>query len=188
MTAVLDLPAQVRGFLDAVLDVFEEEVVEAYLLGSAATGEFDPAASDLDVVVVVEQPLTNRQSLARRLAALTPPVRNLELVVYVAGAQPPAYELNFSDGEERPNQPQFWLILDAADAEKHSVPLCNRRAWTELFEPVPQEAVRVALRESLAWSEGRPPDDEFRRLHGIRARRALEHGEWISKPQARELL
>ena len=184
---VAELPDIVTRFLDEVLAAFDEEIVEAYLLGSAAAGGFDPVTSDLDVVVVVDRPIGDRPTLVGRLRALTPPGRDLELVVYVAGARPPDYELNFSNGRERPNEPQFWFVLDAVVAEERSLPLRNGRAWTELFEPVSEDAVRTALRDSLAWSEQRPPDDEFARLNAIRARRALEHGEWISKAQAREL-
>jgi predicted nucleotidyltransferase len=188
MTTAVGLPDVVTRFLHEVLEAFDEDIVEAYLLGSAAAGVFDPVTSDLDVVVVVDRPLSDRRSLVRRLTALTPPGRDLELVVYVAGEQPPDHELNFSDGRERPDEPEFWFVLDAAVAENHSLPLRNGRAWGELFDPISDDAIRTALRDSIAWSAERPADDEFARLNAIRARRALEHGEWISKAQAREEL
>ena len=189
MTAVAELPEAVTRYLDAVVAAIEEDVavVEAYVIGSAAVGDFDPATSDLDVVVVIDRPLgAERPRLVRRVARLEPPGRGLELVLYVAGSQPPDYELNVNEGEERPDEPSFWFVLDAAVAQERSRPLRAGRPWGELFEPVSEDAVRAAMRESLAWSERQPPDDQFARLNAIRARHYLEHGEWMSKAQARE--
>src|SRR5207247_1498521 len=106
---------RVRGVTD--VEAYEAEVVDAidavipvagaYVLGSALLGGFDPATSDLDVVVVVERPLDGdeRAAVWRALDELPPPVRKLELVVYAAGARPPAYDLNYPDGD---GEPGFW--------------------------------------------------------------------------------
>ena len=162
-------------------------VLGAFVLGSAAAGRFDPATSDLDLVVVAERPLTaDRPELLRRLRELPSPFRDLELVVYAAGAQPPNFELNVNHGQERPAAESFWFVLDAALAQDHSVPVAGGHPWSDFFAPVEPERVREAMRESLAWAERQPPEDEFARLHAIRARRYLEHGEWMSKAQARE--
>jgi predicted nucleotidyltransferase len=162
-------------------------VAEAFLIGSAAVGGFDATTSDLDVVVVVERPLDDRAALVRGLRALQPPGRDLELVVYVAGSQPPEFELNFSGGDERPHEPYFWFVLDAAIAEQRSLALRHARSWSEFFEPIPEERIRAALKDSIAWSERQPVGDEFARLNAIRSRHRLEHGEWIAKQAAREL-
>ena len=190
MSVVVDLPEVVNRYLGAVVAAIEEHVgvLEAFVLGSAASGDFDPVKSDLDVVVVVERPLAaEREPLVQRIAQLEPPGRGLELVLYVQGAQPPNYELNVNDGEERPNEPAFWFVLDAAVAQERSKPLRRGRPWSDFFAPVSDDAVRGAMRESLAWSERQPPDDEFALLNAIRSRHYLEHGEWITKTQAREL-
>ena len=190
MSVVVDLPEVVNRYLGAVVAAIEEHVgvVEAYVLGSAAAGDFDPVTSDLDVVVVIDGPLgAERAPLVQRISKLEPPGRGLELVLYVAGSQPPDYELNVNEGEERPDEPSFWFVLDAAVAQERSRPLRAGRPWGELFEPVSEDAVRAAMRESLAWSERQPPDDGFARLNAIRARHYLEHGEWISKRRAQEL-
>jgi predicted nucleotidyltransferase len=183
------------GFLDVRAEAYVRDViravdgtaplVEGYLLGSGAVGGFDPDESDVDLVVVLAQPLgPARGEVVEKLAALGCPARDLELVGYVQGRQPPDFELNVSRGEERPDEPPFWFVLDAAAAQEHAVPLLRRRRWTEFFEPIPAERIRRAAAESLAWAESRPADDDFARLHAVRARHFLDHGEWISKSEA----
>ncbi len=173
--------AEVVGTIDSTTPVRE-----AYLVGSGATGAFDPATSDIDLVAVVGRPLgAARPSLARRLLELECPARDLQLVLYVEGEQPPSFELNLNQGEERPDEDAFWFVLDAALAQEHAVPLLAGRPWTEFFVPVPNERVQAALTESIAWSERQRPDSEFARVNAIRARHYLEHGEWITKEEAR---
>jgi predicted nucleotidyltransferase len=160
-------------------------VVEAFALGSAAVGGFDPATSDLDLVVVVGEPLPeSRPELLRALRELESPVRDLELVVYVEGAQPPDFAMNVNEGEERLDPETFWFVLDAALAQEHAVPLLHGRAWSEFFEPVSLERTREAMEASLAWTARQPASNRFARAHAARARHYLEHGEWITKKEA----
>src|SRR5262249_782737 len=150
-----------------------------------AVGGFDPRTSDLDLVVVVAHPLGDaRRSLVADVGAIPCPVRDLELVVYVDGSQPQAYELNVNHGEERPDEEPFWFVLDAAIAQDHAVPLLKGRRWSDVFEAIPDDRIRDAMRESLARSERQPSGDESARLNAKRARHYLEHGEWISKDEA----
>ena len=179
------LHPRTEAFVEDVVGAIEEHVpiVEAYLVGSGAAGAFDPATSDVDLVVVVERPLGSaRRAVVERVGAIRCPVRDLELVLYVEGAEPSDVELNLNHGEERPEAEAFWFVLDAALAAKHALPLRNGIPWGRLFEPVPDERVREAVRESLEWSERR--GDHFARVHAARARHYLEHGEWISKAEA----
>jgi predicted nucleotidyltransferase len=176
---VTDVEAYTAEVVDAV-DVVVS-VAGAYVLGSALFGGFDPARSDLDAVVVVERPLDadERARIWRALDALPPPVRKLELVVYAAGAKPPAYDLNYPDGD---GEPGFWFVLDAAIAQERAQPL-RGRPWRELLEPVTEAETRRAAEEMVRWAEER--DDELARPHGIRARHYLEHGDWMTKEEAR---
>ena len=170
--------ADVLSAIDALVPI-----VEAYLVGSGAAGGFDPETSDVDLAVVVGEPLGKRRRvLVDRIAAIPCPVRDLELVLYVEGAAPAEVELNVNHGQEQPDAEAFWFVLDAALAEEHAVPLRNGILWGRLFEPVSEERVQEAVRESLAWSERR--DDEFGRVNAARARHYLEHGEWVSKADA----
>ena len=167
--------ATVVDAIDAVVPV-----EGAYVLGSALLGGFDPERSDLDLVVVVERPPTvpEREAVVEALDRPAPPVRKLELVVYAAGAKPPAYELNYPDGD---GEPAFWFVLDAAIAQERSRPL-RGRSWRELLEPVTEAETRSAAKELLRWADDQ---DELGRPHALRAQHYLEHAEWITKEEAR---
>jgi predicted nucleotidyltransferase len=177
VTAVVEeYVAEVVDAIDAVVPV-----AGAYVLGSALLGGFDPATSDLDVVVVVERPLEAdvRTRVWDALDELPPPVRKLELVVYAAGARPPTYDLNYPDGD---GEAGFWFVLDAAIAQERAHPM-RGQPWRELLEPVTEAETRRAAEEMLHWAEER--DDELARPHGVRARHYLEHGTWMTKAEAR---
>jgi predicted nucleotidyltransferase len=170
-----------------VLGVIDSHVpvVEAFLLGSGAVGGFDPRTSDVDLVVVVQRPFeTERAEVVEQLAALKTPGRDLELVIYVEGSQPPDFELNLNVGVERPNEEAFWFVLDAASAQEHAIPVWGRRRWDEFFTPIAAERTREAMKESLTWAQRRPPKDDFARLHAARARHYLTHGQWITNKEA----
>ena len=158
------------------LEAYVVEVVEAigpvegaFVLGSALLGGFDPQTSDVDLVAVVDGSLD--PAVVERLDRLGSPFRRLELVVYRVGAKPPAYELNYPDGE---GEPGFWFVLDAALAQER-IP-----EWLELLQPVSAEETRTAAEELLRWAEERGEQ-----VHAARARHYLEHGEWITKEEAR---
>jgi hypothetical protein len=187
VAAPAHLDAASAAFVRDVLAAVDAEVpvVEGYVIGSGAVGPFDPATSDIDLVAVVERPLgAARGPLLDRLRQLRPPGRELELVVYVRGEQPPDYELNLDNGVERPDEDPHWFVLDAAVAQERAAPVWGDRPWTDLFDLVPPEVIRVAMQQSLAWAERQRPDNEFARVHKIRARHYLDHGQWISKAEA----
>jgi predicted nucleotidyltransferase len=164
---------------EAQLETYVAEVVEtvatgapvagAFVLGSALLGGFDPATSDVDLVVVVEPPL-DAAALVSRLDELATPFRKLELVVYARGAKPPAYELNYPDG---PGEPNFWFVLDAAIAQEHA------DGWLELLRPVTGDETRRAAEDLLAWA-----GERGEAVHAARARNYLDHGTWITKEEA----
>jgi predicted nucleotidyltransferase len=180
-TAVGYLDARTAAYVEDVLGAIAVHVplVDAFLVGSGAAGGFDPRTSDVDLVAVVERRLgSDRERVIDGIRTLENPVRDLELVVYVEGAQPPSFELNLNHGEETEAEP-FWFVLDAALAQEHAVPLLGGRPWTDVFPRIDDEQIQAAVRESLEWAEAR--DDEFARVTATRSRHYLEHGEWISK-------
>jgi predicted nucleotidyltransferase len=182
------LDRRTEAFLAEALDAIDSHVpvCEAFVLGSGAVGGFDPPRSDVDLAVVVERPLgADRAALVEPLAALETPVRDLELVLYVQGRQPPDFELNLNGGVERPDAEPFWFVLDAALAQAHAVPVWRGRSWSDFFAPLPPDRIREAVEESLAWSARQPPDNEFAGLNTARVRHYLEHAEWISKEEAK---
>ena len=74
----------------------EVEVLASFVLGSGLVGGYRPGESDLDLVAVVDTPLEGvaRRRAIERIAALALPGRRLEFVIYVAGYQPPDFDLN----------------------------------------------------------------------------------------------
>jgi predicted nucleotidyltransferase len=183
-----------RSHLDPRTDAFVHDVLsavaahvriaEAFVVGSGASGGFDPQTSDVDLVIVVRRPPADRGALVADVAAIQSPVRDLELVLYVEGSQPPDFELNLNHGEEQLDQEAFWFVLDAALAQEHAVPLLGARDWTEFFEPIPPERIREAVEASLEWAGRMRPDNQFAREQTARARHYLDHGEWITKEEA----
>jgi hypothetical protein len=168
-----------------VLAAIGEEVVvlDSFVLGSGLVGGYRPGESDLDLVVVVDAPLTGpaRLRAIQQIAALDLPGRRLELVVYVRGQQPPDFDLNLEvdDGgvREAPDELDHWFVIDAGIAQDRSP------GWTTYFEPVSEARIREAVLSSLSWSEEHD-DLEFARLNAARARHYLEHGDWLSKGEA----
>jgi predicted nucleotidyltransferase len=184
MTAVAEtyLDETAETYRDRVVAAIgaDVEVLASFVLGSGLVGGYRPGESDLDLVMVVDAPLRGeaRRAAIERIAALELPGRRLELVVYVRGDEPPDFDLNLevdADGvREAPDEADHWFVIDAGIAQER-IP-----AWLDYFEPVPDERVREAVEQSLAWSAGWP-DLEFARLNAARARHYLEHGEWLSK-------
>jgi predicted nucleotidyltransferase len=181
------LDPRTESFVAEVLDAIDSHapVLEAFLLGSGAVGGFDPRTSDVDLVVVVERlPSAERADLVEQVGSIQPPVRDLELVVYLEGRQPPEFELNLNEGEERPDEEPFWFALDAAVAQDQAVPVWGRRPWSDFFARIPEERIREAAQALLDWSLRQPADEELTHRHAARARHYLEHGEWITKKEA----
>jgi hypothetical protein len=185
--------AVAENYLDETAEAYRGQVVEAigeevevldcFVLGSGLVGGYRPGESDLDLVIVVASPLRGgaRGRAIERIAALDLPGRRLELAVYVRGQQPPDFDLNLSvdaDGaRESPDESPHWFVIDAGIAQAR-IP-----EWGKWFDPISDERIREAVRESLAWSAERP-ELEFAWLNAARARYYLEHGEWVSKGEA----
>jgi hypothetical protein len=187
VSSATHLDARTEAYVREVLETLDAVVplLEAYLIGSGAAGGFDPQTSDVDLIGVVARPLgAEREALLRNLLEIPCPVRDLQLVLYVTGTQPPQFELNLSDGKERPDEDGFWFVLDAAVAHDWAVPVWGERPWGDFFKPVSPVGLRRALAESIAWSE-RHAGSDFAQLNALRAQHYLEHGEWISKREAR---
>ena len=160
-----ELVARLRGALG-------ERFTGAWLFGSAAAGDFDPARSDLDVQAVSEVALAlgEREHLAAALSheALPCPVRGLELgalrpsraadpagPLAVPAQQGPRMDRHvaFDPADE---DPRFWFVLDVAIGREAGRPLAGPAA-AEVFPPPPRPLVLASLREALAWFHGNDP-------------------------------
>lgn len=94
-----------RRFADAAGRVFGDDLTGVYLHGSAAMGCYNPAVSDLDFIVVVQEPIPDaaRRAFMERVAALDgeAPGKGIEMSVVLAGVckpfvYPTPFELHWS--------------------------------------------------------------------------------------------
>ncbi len=135
-------------------------------IGSYALGAFEPGRSDLDVLVVVDGPLTvaDWDAVVDRCSheALRCPGRKLELVAYTraqvaAPRRNQRWELNFNTGpgvrhagHDPMAESWHWFVLDLAQARRHAVTLFGEPA-DKLVGPVSDELVADALSACVAW-------------------------------------
>lgn len=183
------IPRELAGYLDELVERLSmvADLHAVYLIGSGASGDYEPGRSDVDVVAVTARPLRHdeKRALAGAAESLPCPARKLELVVYPLGGD--RHEINLNTGEkvsfDADEDPAFWLVLDRAIAEEHAVALVGP-PWRESFEPVSREAVLTALEEALDWQEREEPIGRSSVLNACRAWMRLERGDWGSKPEA----
>ena len=170
-----------------VVAVVGARLVGVYAHGSLLLGGYLPDRSDVDVVVVVEDPLTEAEQddLAARLQeeSLPCPAVGLELslVTRASAAAPdarPAFELHVTtapedrkvvDGHGHPGE--LDLVLHYA--------VC-RRLDPDVFAEVPRPLVLNQLADELAWAAEHNPT-EYAVLNACRAWRYAVDGELVSK-------
>jgi predicted nucleotidyltransferase len=183
------IPQELASYLDELVQRLTRvaDLDAAYLIGSGASGDYEPGRSDVDVVAVTARSLgeDERRALAEAAESLPCPARKLELVVYPRGSD--RHEINLNTGEkvsfDADEDPAFWFVLDRAIADEHAVALVGP-PWRESFEPVSREAVLTALGEALDWQEREEPIGRSSVLNACRAWMWLERGDWGSKPEA----
>jgi hypothetical protein len=179
-------------------DRLGDRLVGAWLFGSGALGDFDPATSDLDVQVVTTVRLgrEEREELAARLShpQLMCPVRGLELVLYaredLADPLGPAFGLNLNTGPrmaqhvayDPSEEPRFWFVLDVAIGREAGRPLAGPPA-AEVFPEMPRPLVLGALQESLAWFAAHAAGAGAA-FAAARAWAWTEEGRWLAKRPA----
>ncbi|MFL5893425.1 MAG: nucleotidyltransferase domain-containing protein [Solirubrobacterales bacterium] len=191
--------AAVREQLRAVLD---ERVIGVYAGGSYALGDYLPGRSDLDIAVVVPDPLSQDRAEAAvselRHESLPCPARRLELVVYLAetarsGSAAPDFELNLNSGASSPLSAQrsgdpgdvggHWFAIDRSILSQAGVALFGPPAG-EVFAPIPLEELTPVLIESLRWHREHTAEPSDAVLNACRALRFAEDELWASKPAA----
>jgi Domain of unknown function (DUF4111) len=189
-------PTGIVTYLDEVVGRLQAQLGErlagAWLVGSAALGDFDPVRSDLDVQAAatarLERPELEHLAAVLSHPALRCPVRGLEFVLY-ARQDAPAFQLNLNTGpgmEQHAGydplaEPRFWFVLDLAIAHEHARVLAGRGPAQLLAEPSPAEVIE-ALRDSLAWFRARDPAAAV--IAGCRAWAWADEGRWLSKRDA----
>jgi hypothetical protein len=180
-------------------DALGDRLVGAWLFGSGALGDFDPATSDLDVQVVttVRLPRAQREKLAARVShpELPCPVRGLELVIYARNdledTLGPAFQVNLNTGPrmthhvtyDPTDEPRFWFILDVAIGREAGRPLAGPPP-AEVFPELPVPLVLDSLQQALAWFATNDRKGGQAALAAARAWAWVEEGRWLAKGPA----
>jgi hypothetical protein len=206
------LPPEAREVLESLLQgirqALGDNLVGVYLRGSLVTGDFEPAASDIDFFAVTERPVSPSEfdalaALHARLSAL-PTKWGHELEgTYVDRASAGHYR----PGERHPTigrgetlqwteHGQNWL-LERWTVREHGIPLLGPDPQT-LIDPVSPDEIRAAVRARLKdWAAfaNDLDDPEWQSHLGhkayvvetmCRAIYTLQTGELQGKPQAVE--
>ncbi len=210
LSGAVPIPMNLRWFLEefpgVVSGALRDEFVGLYGYGSLVAGDFDPASSDLDLVVALAHDLTDgRLGLLRGLHAdlagrSNPWARRLEvwyMPVGVLRAHDPARRSRCAClstvspfGETEPDE--SW-ILNRHTVREHSPALAGPMP-ASLIDPIDPHTIRRTVGSMLrnSWSRQiHQPDwmrprkyQAFTVLTMCRALHALEHGELLSKPRA----
>jgi hypothetical protein len=197
------LPPSVSDYLDSIVGATRaqlgEDLVGICAIGSIALGDFQPATSDVDLIVVTADslPMDRRHALADAVAGLPIPVRGLECVVYPrqALARPasrPRWEINLNAGPRLParhetfdpaDEDRYWAVLDLAVARESALALVGPPA-AELFPEISRALVAEALREGLEWHGAWDGASPNRVLNTARAWYWAVEGRLVSKSEA----
>jgi hypothetical protein len=189
-------------YLEELASRLEESLGERLLcvasIGGYAMGAFDPKRSDLDVIVVVDRPLTvsDWDAVVDTCSheALPVPARKLELVAYTrpqvaAPRRNQRWELNFHTGRgvrhaghDPMAESWHWFVLDLAQAREHAVTLFGEPV-RGLIGQVDDELVKDAHAAALAWLALHEPGPQLM-LAAARAWRWNAERRWSSKPEA----
>jgi glyoxylase-like metal-dependent hydrolase (beta-lactamase superfamily II) len=149
---VIAAEAKLDELVHGLGEVLGSDVVGVYLHGSLALGCFNPALSDLDLLVVTERPLSAEQRLA--LPPLLPRSGRIEVSFLSAPAlrpwrHPAPYDLHFGS-EQGPVGPgeDYDLAAHFTVACHAGVPLLGPPP-TDVFPDVPWEDYEDSLRRDL---------------------------------------
>ncbi len=194
--------------LDAVLagarEVLRGRVVGMYLYGSLATGDFAPATSDIDFVVVTEGDVSEVETAAlaamhARLAASGGLAKALE-GSYIPRAALRRWDPAAASHPQLSHEAPFQIAVHGADwviqrfvLREHGVVIAGPPP-RELIDPVTPAQLRVAIVRLLGefWAKQGSSDDFLRpRAYQVfavatmcRALHTLESGKIASKPVA----
>jgi len=189
-----ELAEKLQGILGASL-------VGVYAGGSWALGGYEPPDSDLDVAVVIPEPLSDEAAdglvAALRHEAFPCPARGLELVVYTwesaaSATTNPGFELNLNTGArltfraDREPQPgeRHWFAVDRSVLAAHGIALLGPPA-AQVFAPIAVDDLRPVLADVLLWYEREAPESDDAILNAGRALRFAREGVWLPKPALR---
>ena len=193
-----------QELLDGAQAILGDEFVGLYLYGSLASGDFNPATSDLDFLVVTAgvrpaETVRALEALHTRLWA-----EGAYWAAHLEGAYQPRQALRRRDPRSAPvpqvNEGHFYLAQEGSDwviqrrvLREHGLVVAGPAPAT-LIDPVTPDEVRWAVAAVLRewWAQALVDPAFLRRtnyqayavLTMCRALVALEHGAILSKPAA----
>jgi hypothetical protein len=195
----VDLETYVAEVARRVAGVLGDRLVGIWLVGSGASGDYDPLRSDIDVQAVSTErlPLDERKHLAALLEhdVLPNPARGLEFVLYaradLADPRGPRFQLNLNTGARMDHQlacdadadPQFWFTLDVSIARQTSRPLLGPPA-AEVFPEPSRSLVAGAALEALDFWAALPGAGHQNVLTACRSWAWAVDGVWRSKGES----
>jgi predicted nucleotidyltransferase len=194
-----EFPPDVAGLLGRLRDRLapREDVVGVYVCGSLATGDYSPAASDIDVVVLVrhepDKAMTRELTeLHMALAGTGGPASQLHcLYVAADAASDPERLCTYWFGDRMTR----WQMKLLTQAELASAGVALHGPWPPPgIKPVPVARLQAAVREEIAGHWHRESRGRRRWLqdswvdHGLvvlpRAEAVLTTGDLITKSEA----
>jgi predicted nucleotidyltransferase len=196
------IPLELRGYLDELVRRLRgrlgDRLVGIWLHGSASMGAFVPSRSDVDVLVVVTDPLDSKvkQGIARDLAggALPPPGTGLELAIVSAQSlreprEAPMFDLELDmheghaervvDGSGHEGDPD--LLAHFAMAREHAIALEGPSA-ADVLPPIDRRLLLRAFVGDLDWGL-EYGHIGYAVLNACRALRFAREGVLSSKPE-----
>ena len=171
-----------------------------YLHGSAVLGGFDPSVSDLDVLVVCDDPLSDAEADAviTAIGHLDLPAKGLELSVLTRSeardpdVMRPHFQIHAAVGQDavvrhvdgRAGRGDRDLILHLAVCRVSGHPLAGP-APGAILPVLPEDVVLQAMIDEIGWARG-AGDPVYLVLTAARVRAFARAGKLVSKVEAGE--
>ncbi|KAJ3476041.1 hypothetical protein NLG97_g9258 [Lecanicillium saksenae] len=170
-----------------------------FLHGSAVLGGYDARQSDLDVLVVVPNPITDSQRTAVTEVLsekeLPCPAMGLEMSIVTEAAAAniestaPTFELHLTtapldskvvDGRGHAGDPDLLLHFAVCRASGRNLAKLGTKSREEIFGVVPRVLILSQLRDELTWAASDAPK-HYAVLNASRAWMYMETGDLVSK-------
>ncbi len=190
-----DVPGLVAEFIPRFVRTIERRapgsLLAAYLHGSAAMGGWNPARSDVDLLVVVRRDLTpdERGNIGAALSAMTVPGTGMEMSIVTAPValdpMPPRFVLHVTtgddtkviDGRSHPGDPD--LVLHFAVCRARGIAVAGPPA-TQVLPEVPRADLLRSLAAELRWASEKA-SAHYAVLNACRAAAYAETAQLLSK-------
>ena len=146
-----DLDKLLNGFTERTKEILKDNLVGIYLHGSAVMGCFHPEQSDIDLIIVVERPLSDavKRAYMEMVTAYsaTGPKKGIEMSVVLRSVckpfvYPTPFELHFSEGHAAwyRNDPDDYIRrMNGTDKDLAAhFTIINRRGKCLYGAPIPE--------------------------------------------------